>query len=91
MFEGLKRFWKGFMRMFGYTTLKQIVGKDITLSDNMINAMGLKTGMTVLDCTLGLAADALVSAFVSKCEVIGLEANAFTKSSIDVNIISLPF
>ena len=39
MFEGLKRFWKGFMRMFGYTTLKQIVGKDITLSDNMINAI----------------------------------------------------
>ena len=44
-------------------------------TDNMINAMGLKNGMTVLDCTLGLAADALVSAFVSKCEVIGLEAN----------------
>ena len=39
MFEGLKRFWKGFMRMFGYMTLKQIVGKDITLSDNMINAI----------------------------------------------------
>lgn len=39
MFEGLKRFWKGFMRMFGYTTLKQIVGKDITLSGSMINAI----------------------------------------------------
>ncbi len=32
MFEGFKRIWKGFMQMFGYTTLKQIVGKDITLS-----------------------------------------------------------
>lgn len=39
MFDGLKRFWKGFMQMFGYTTLKQIVGKDITLSDKMIYAI----------------------------------------------------
>lgn len=39
MFEGFKRFWKGFMQMFGYTTLKQIVGKDITLSDKMIYAI----------------------------------------------------
>ncbi len=39
MFEGFKRIWKGFMQMFGYTTLKQIVGKDITLSDKMIDAI----------------------------------------------------
>ena len=39
MFDGLKRIWKGIMRMFGYTTLKNIVGKDITLSDRMIDAM----------------------------------------------------
>lgn len=39
MFDGFKRFWKGIMRMFGYTTLKQIVGKDITLSDKMIDAI----------------------------------------------------
>lgn len=39
MFDGFRKFWKGLMRMFGYTTLKQIVGKDITLSDNMINAI----------------------------------------------------
>lgn len=39
MFDGLKRFWRGVMRMFGYTTLKTIVGKDITLSDTMINAI----------------------------------------------------
>lgn len=39
MFDGLKRFWKGLMQMFGYTTLKQIVGKDITLSDKMIYAI----------------------------------------------------
>ncbi len=39
MFDGFKRFWKGVMRMFGYTTLKNIVGKDITLSDRMIDAI----------------------------------------------------
>lgn len=39
MFDGFKRFWKGLMQMFGYTTLKQIVGKDITLSDKMIYAI----------------------------------------------------
>ena len=39
MFDGIKRFWKGLMQMFGYTTLKQIVGKDITLSDKMIYAI----------------------------------------------------
>lgn len=39
MFDGFKRFWKGLMQMFGYTTLKQIVGKDIALSDKMIYAI----------------------------------------------------
>lgn len=39
MFDGFKRFWKGLMQMFGYTTFKQIVGKDITLSDKMIDAI----------------------------------------------------
>lgn len=39
MFDGFKRFWRGVMRMFGYTTLKNIVGKDITLSDQMIDAI----------------------------------------------------
>lgn len=39
MFDGIKRLWKGIMRMFGYTTLKQIVGKDIALSNDMIDAI----------------------------------------------------
>lgn len=39
MFDGFKRLWKGIMRMFGYTTLKNIVGKDVTLSDSMIDAI----------------------------------------------------
>lgn len=39
MFDGLKKIWRGIMQMFGYTTLTQIVGKDIALSENMINAI----------------------------------------------------
>ena len=39
MFDGLKRLWREVMRMFGYTTLKNIVGKDVTLSDKMIDAI----------------------------------------------------
>ena len=39
MLNGLRRIWKGIMRMFGYTTLKNIVGKDIVLSDSMIDAI----------------------------------------------------
>lgn len=39
MFDGFKRLWKGIRRMFGYTTLEQIVGKDIAFSDKMIYAI----------------------------------------------------
>jgi len=39
----------------------------------MVEAMDLKEGETVLDCNLGLAQDALMAAFVSKREVIGVE------------------
>lgn len=39
MFDGIKRIWKGIMRMFERTTLKSIVGKDIAMSSAMINAI----------------------------------------------------
>lgn len=44
-------------------------------TDQMIKAMGLQEGNTVLDCTLGLASDALVASFVTGPGglVIGLE------------------
>ncbi len=47
--------------------------------DPMVEALGLKPGYTVLDCTLGLAADALVSAYAVGPEghVIGLEASPY--------------
>ncbi|WP_196594554.1 class I SAM-dependent methyltransferase [Pectinatus sottacetonis] len=43
--------------------------------DHMVEAMGLRMGMTVLDCTLGFASDAVISAFISGTKVIGLESN----------------
>lgn len=39
MFNGIKRIWEGIKRMFGYTTLKNIVGEDIALSESMIEAI----------------------------------------------------
>ena len=39
MFSGIKRFLKGIVKMFGYTTLKQVIEKDIALSDKMIDAI----------------------------------------------------
>jgi hypothetical protein len=48
-------------------------------SDPMIEAMGAKPRYTILDCTLGLAADALVAAYIIGPEgkVIGLEASKY--------------
>lgn len=37
MFDRFGKLWRGIMRMFGYSTLKNIVGKDIALSDTMID------------------------------------------------------
>ena len=39
MFSGIRRFWKGIVKMFGNMTLKQVIGKDIALSDKMIDAI----------------------------------------------------
>ena len=49
-------------------------------SDHMVKAMELKEGMRVLDCTLGLASDAIVSSFVvgSTGKVCGLEVSPLT-------------
>jgi len=42
-------------------------------SEALIDAMELREGERVLDCNLGLAQDALMAAFVSKAQVVGLE------------------
>ena len=45
--------------------------------DHMVTAMGLQPGMSVLDCTLGLATDAIVASFVigENGAIIGLESS----------------
>ncbi len=44
-----------------------------TEHEAMVDAMNLKEGDSVLDCNLGLAQDALLSAFVSRRRVVGVE------------------
>lgn len=44
-------------------------------TDRMIEAMSLKEGMRVLDCTLGLGSDSIVAGYVSRCEVTAVEIN----------------
>lgn len=39
MFDGIKKIWEGIKQMFGYTTIKSIVGKDVSLSSAMIDAI----------------------------------------------------
>lgn len=45
--------------------------------DHMVSAMDLKSGMSVLDCTLGLASDAVVASYLTGTSgnVVGLEAS----------------
>ena len=45
--------------------------------DHMVTAMGLRSGMAVLDCTLGLATDAIVASFVigENGVIVGLESS----------------
>lgn len=46
-------------------------------SDHMVDAMQLTEGMSVLDCTLGLASDAIIASYVTGAagKVTGLEAS----------------
>lgn len=39
MFDGLKRLWGRIVSMFSYTTLKNIIGRDVALSQTMIDAI----------------------------------------------------
>lgn len=66
-------FWHPNMAVPRLNTLRQ--GKH----DPMVEAMVLKPGYQVLDCTLGLASDTLVSAYVvgQKGHIIGLEASKY--------------
>ena len=52
--------------------------------DHMVTALGLEPGMKVLDCTLGMASDALVTAAVvgDTGQVVGLEINPLVATVI---------
>ena len=54
------------------------------LGDHMVEAMQLKEGMTVLDCTLGMGADAIVASFVAgdNGQVTGVEVNPYLAAVI---------
>ena len=52
--------------------------------DRMVEAMGLKRGMEVLDCTLGFGADAIVSSFAVGQEgrVVGVESEILIETVV---------
>ena len=47
MFDGLKRLWGRIVSMFNYTALKNIIGKDVALSQTMIDAINKWKNMLV--------------------------------------------
>lgn len=64
---------------FFHLNLAQLRIKNIQNGkhDHMVQAMQLQSGMTVLDCTLGLATDAVVASFVlgESGHLVGLETS----------------
>ncbi|MFA6850187.1 MAG: class I SAM-dependent methyltransferase [Selenomonadaceae bacterium] len=65
--------------LFFHPNMAHLRVKNIRLGqkDHMIEAMELRAGMSVLDCTLGFGADAIVASFVAGPEgsVTGLEVS----------------
>lgn len=65
--------------MFFHPNMAQIRVKNIRMGqgDRLVEALGIKEGMSVLDCTLGFGADAIVESFAvgEKGKVVGLEAS----------------
>jgi len=56
--------------------------------DHMVSAMGLAPGMSVLDCTLGLATDAIVASYVvgPTGSVLGIETSPFVAFIADYGL-----
>ena len=65
--------------MFFHPNMAQVRVKRLRYggNDNMLDAMQVEKGMRILDCTLGFAADAIVSSYGvgEKGKVVGLEIN----------------
>lgn len=81
MFDGIKRLWKGIMRMFGYTTLKQIIGKDIAFSDKMIyviddwNKMLNGEADWITGSVVSLGIEAGICREFADCALVEMETN----------------
>ncbi|HEX3015562.1 MAG TPA: class I SAM-dependent methyltransferase [Desulfobacteria bacterium] len=78
--------WVGGEEFFFHPSmaLLRIMGLIKGETDRMVEAMQLKPGMSVLDCTLGFASDAAVASFVSgpSGRVVGLEASPVTATLV---------
>lgn len=61
-------------------------------TDHMAEAMGLRAGMSVLDCTLGLASDAIVSSYIAgdTGRVTGVEVNPLTAYIVREGLRAFP-
>ncbi len=57
-------------------------------TDQMIKAMDLKPGYSMIDCTLGLATDAIVSAYVTGVQgnVVGLESSPVISTLVEMGL-----
>lgn len=67
-----------------HVRLKHLRLRDGT-PDHMLAAMRLREGMSVLDCTMGLASDAIVASRVAGAggRVVALEANPFVAAVVE--------
>ena len=98
MFDRFKIFWKGLMQMFGYTTLKQIVGKDITLSDKMIYAINewkqMLNGQAdwITDSIVSLGIEEGICRELADCALVEMETSVSNERLDKIyqrNIVSL--
>ena len=80
--------------MFFHPNIAHLRLKNIRMGegDRMVKAMKLKEGMSVLDCTMGLAADSVVAAFVvgDKGKVAALESSPLIAAVVERGLKNYP-
>lgn len=66
--------------LFFHLNMAQLRIKNLLagITDSMAVAMGLKQGMMVLDCTLGMGTDSIMAAYITGNRVIALESSPVT-------------
>lgn len=77
-------------KLFFHPNMAHLRVKNIRLGDGdrLIEAMQLKSGMSVLDCTLGFGSDAIVASFVAGSEgkVLGVESNPLIEAVVSYGL-----